>query len=96
MRSSMSPTISYFWAEPAYQNAIHLLQNADCLIIGGTSLEVGSAASLAHSYHGKYLIIINKGNRDNIHALQMYQSKGFAKTGEVDEDEIFLALNIGI
>jgi NAD-dependent deacetylase len=47
--------------EPAYGNAIRLLQNADCLIIGGTSLEVGSAAGLAHTYHGKHLVIINKG-----------------------------------
>ena len=47
--------------DPAYDNAIRLIQNADCLIIGGTSLEVGSAAGLAHSYHGKHLIIINKG-----------------------------------
>ena len=27
---------------------------------GGTSLEVGSAANLAHMFHGKYLVIINK------------------------------------
>ena len=47
--------------EPAYSNAISLLQGADCLIIGGTSLAVGSAAGLAHQYHGKRLIIINKG-----------------------------------
>jgi len=47
--------------DPAYDNAIRLLQFADCLIIGGTSLEVGSAAGLAHSYHGKHLVIINKG-----------------------------------
>ena len=47
--------------DPAYGNSIRLLQDADCLIIGGTSLEVGSAAALAHSWHGKYLVIINKG-----------------------------------
>ena len=47
--------------QPAYSNAISLIQFADCLIIGGTSLEVGSAAGLAHSYHGKHLVIINKG-----------------------------------
>lgn len=47
--------------DPAYDNAIKLIQHADCLIIGGTSLEVGSASGLAHSYHGKHLIIINKG-----------------------------------
>ena len=47
--------------DPAYDNAVRLIRNADCLIIGGTSLEVGSASGLAHSYHGKHLIIINKG-----------------------------------
>ena len=47
--------------QPAYSNAISLIQFADCLIIGGTSLEVGSAAQLAHLFHGEHLIIINKG-----------------------------------
>ena len=46
--------------EEAYQASIRLLQWADLMIIGGTSLEVGSAAQLAHLYHGKYLVIINK------------------------------------
>ena len=46
---------------PAYDNALDLVNRADCLIIGGTSLEVGSAAQLAHKFHGKYLVIINKG-----------------------------------
>ena len=45
----------------AYEEATRLIRNADLLIIGGTSLAVGSAAQLAHMYHGKYLIIINKG-----------------------------------
>ena len=47
--------------EPAFENAVCLIRYADCLIIGGTSLEVGSAAGLAHSFHGRHLIIINKG-----------------------------------
>ena len=47
--------------EPAYNNALRQIRRADCLIIGGTSLEVGSAAGLAHSWHGDHLIIINKG-----------------------------------
>ena len=47
--------------EEAYQKAIRMIDIADCLIIGGTSLEVGSAAQLAHMYHGRYLVIINKG-----------------------------------
>ena len=50
-----------FLPKNAYNNALRLLQQADLLIIGGTSLEVGSAAGLAHQYHGKYLVIINKG-----------------------------------
>ena len=50
-----------FLPEEAYQNAISMMNHADCLIIGGTSLEVGSAAQLAHLFHGEHLIIINKG-----------------------------------
>ena len=47
--------------EPAYEEAVALIRYADMLIIGGTSQEVGSAAQLAHMYHGDYLVIINKG-----------------------------------
>lgn len=50
-----------FLPQRAYEEAVALIRHADCLIIGGTSLEVGSAAQLAHMYHGKYLVIINKG-----------------------------------
>ena len=50
-----------FLPDKAYQGATDLINRADCLIIGGTSLEVGSAAQLAHIYHGNYLIIIIKG-----------------------------------
>ena len=50
-----------FLPEPAYGNALDLIRGADLLIIGGTSLAVGSAAGLAHQYHGKHLVIINKG-----------------------------------
>ena len=50
-----------FLPEAAYSNAIDMMNKADCLIIGGTSLEVGSAAQLAHLFHGKHLVIINKG-----------------------------------
>ena len=50
-----------FLPEEAYQNSINMIGSADCLIIGGTSLEVGSAAQLAHMYHGNHLVIINKG-----------------------------------
>ena len=49
-----------FLPEKAYQESIDMIGKADCLIIGGTSLEVGSAAQLAHMYHGKHMVIINK------------------------------------
>ncbi len=50
-----------FLPDPAYHNAIEMIRKADLLIIGGTSLAVGSAAQLAHMYHGENLVIINKG-----------------------------------
>lgn len=46
--------------EDAWRESVKLIRNADCLIIGGTSLVVNPAASLALSFRGKYLIIINK------------------------------------
>ena len=50
-----------FLPKEAHANALRMIRRADLLIIGGTSLEVGSAANLAHQYHGKYLVIVNKG-----------------------------------
>ncbi len=49
-----------FLPQKTYEEAVALIRYADCLVISGTSLEVGSAAQLAHMYHGKYLVIINK------------------------------------
>ncbi len=44
-----------------YREAVALVQRADLLIIGGTSLAVGSAAQLAYLYRGLYLVMINMG-----------------------------------
>ncbi len=44
----------------AWNNSLKLVANADCLIIGGTSLVVNPAASLAYAFTGKNLIIINR------------------------------------
>lgn len=44
----------------AWDNSVKLIDNSDCLIIGGTSLVVNPAASLAHAFRGKYLVVINK------------------------------------
>ena len=44
----------------AWRNAVRLVDNADCLIVGGTSLVVNPAASLAFGFRGKHLVIINR------------------------------------
>jgi len=40
--------------------AIQAIQDADMLIIGGTSLVVYPAAGFIDYFHGKYLVLINK------------------------------------
>lgn len=49
-----------FLPKEAHDNAQRLIRNADLLMIGGTSLQVGSAAGLARQFSGKHLVIINK------------------------------------
>ena len=44
----------------AWEGAEQLIQRADCLIVGGTSLTVYPAASLVRYYSGGYLIIVNR------------------------------------
>lgn len=44
----------------AWRNSIRLVHEADCLIVGGTSLVVNPAASLAMDFRGKNLVIINR------------------------------------
>ena len=49
-----------FLPKEAHDNARKLIKNADLLIIGGTSLQVGSAAGLARQFSGGHLVIINR------------------------------------
>ena len=42
------------------QQEIYYIQNADVLIVGGTSLDVHPAASYLQYFSGKYLVLINK------------------------------------
>ncbi|WP_027623566.1 NAD-dependent protein deacylase [Clostridium lundense] len=46
----------------AINKAIYYVENADVLIIGGTSLAVYPAANLVHYYKGNKLILINKSS----------------------------------
>lgn len=48
--------------EKTWMDAIDLIRQADCLIVGGTSLSVYPAANLVDYFNGPYLIIINKGD----------------------------------
>ena len=49
-----------FLPKQAYDSARRLIRDADLLIIGGTSLQVGSAAGLARQFQGGRLVIINQ------------------------------------
>lgn len=49
-----------FLPKGAHDKARKLIKDADLLIIGGTSMQVGSAAGLARQFNGKHLVIINK------------------------------------
>jgi NAD-dependent deacetylase len=49
-----------FLPKEAHDNARRMIREADLLIIGGTSLQVGSAAGLARLFSGGHLVIINK------------------------------------
>lgn len=42
-----------------YCKAMETLEDTRCLIVGGTSLQVSTAASLVANYSGEYLVIIN-------------------------------------
>ena len=46
--------------EEAWSNAVSMLNRADCMIIGGTSLAVAPASYLVYEFHGKYLVVINR------------------------------------
>ena len=46
--------------EKAVSNAISAIENAEVLIIGGTSLTVYPAASFIRYFRGKHLVVINK------------------------------------
>ena len=59
-------------------NAVHAIEQADLLIVGGTSLVVYPAAGLIDYFHGKHLVLINKDttNMDNKADLVIHDSIG--------------------
>jgi 2-C-methyl-D-erythritol 4-phosphate cytidylyltransferase len=62
----------------AHDKARKMIRDADLLIIGGTSLQVGSAAGLARQFDGGRLVIVNKSRtlRDGEADLVFHDSIG--------------------
>ena len=50
--------------EDAVRNSIRAIQDADMMIIGGTSLRVYPANSYIHYFHGKHMVVINRESLD--------------------------------
>ena len=61
-----------------FNSAIRYIQEAEVLIIGGTSLSVYPAANLIQYFRGKYLVVINKTptSQDNMADLVINDSIG--------------------
>lgn len=62
----------------AYNNALDVLQNSDCLIVGGTSLVVSPAKDMVKRFRGEYLVVINNQQTyiDNSAVLVMRENIG--------------------
>ncbi len=66
--------------EETITGSVEAIMQADCLIIGGTSLTVYPAAGFVRYFRGKYLVIINKDHTD----MDRYASLAInEKIGEV-------------
>lgn len=64
--------------ENTYNNAIISIQNADMLIVGGTSLTVYPASGLINYFRGNNLVLINRDTTpfDNVADLVINESLG--------------------
>ena len=60
----------------AWRSAVELVDKADCLIVGGTSLVVNPAATLAFGFRGQHLVIINRDvtSADSMAELVFHES----------------------
>lgn len=64
--------------ETILYKSINAIRNADCLIVGGTSLQVYPAAGLIQYFKGKYIVLINKDKTsfDEYASLVIHDSIG--------------------
>lgn len=65
--------------DKAVNRAVAAILNADCLIIGGTSLQVYPANTYISYFRGKHLVVINK-EKLNI---------------QLDESDLFIESTLG-
>ena len=62
-RGQIRPDVTLYGEElpnMAIKNALDAIDDADMLIVAGTSLTVYPAASFIYEFHGKHLVVINK------------------------------------
>lgn len=69
--------------------AVRAISEADCLIVGGTSLSVYPAAGLIQYFHGRYLVLINRDSTpmDNAADLVIHDSIGKVLRAAMEEME---------
>lgn len=67
--------------------AVHAIAQADCMIVGGTSLVVYPAAGLLKYFRGKYLVLINRDSTpyDNRADLVIHDSIGKVLKAAMEE-----------
>ena len=68
-------------------NAVEAIAQADCLIVGGTSLVVYPAAGLIDYFRGRHLVLINRDEttKDHMANLVIHDSIGKVLKEAVDQ-----------
>ena len=61
------------------EGAIHAIENADMMIVGGTSLNVYPAAGLLRYFCGKHLVIINRDSTPADRSASLLISENIGK-----------------
>jgi len=63
--------------EDTLYGAINAIENADCLVVTGTSLVVYPAAGLIRYFRGKYLVLINLSETAQDHYADLVEGEGW-------------------
>ena len=74
--------------QDAVNNAIKAIENADLLIVGGTSLTVYPAASLIQFFRGRHLVLINKDETEKDYLADLVIHKKLSEVFSRIEKEV--------